>query len=170
MRIDKIIKNLGRESLEELVRVLYKNINTVDGLWFLFVEDAHGLGESTRIDREVWKIMGKVEARRIKQAIDLKESDSINLLEKMIPFISWLTPDEYEIKREKDQLNLKVLRCRPQEERLKSGRKVFECKGVTEAYFSAFISEIDPNLGCECLLCPLGSKPASYWCEWKFKR
>ncbi len=169
LMIDKIIKRLDKESLEELVKVLYQTINTVDGLWFLFVEDAHGLEESTRIDGEVWKIMGKVEARRIKQAIDLEGVEPIKALEKMIPFISWLTPDEYEIKSEEDVLNLKVLRCKPQEERLKGEKKVFQCKEVAEDYFYAFIKEIDSNLKFECLACPPDSKPKDYWCEWVFK-
>ena len=38
----------------------------VDGLYYLGIEELFGTKSATEIDRKVWEVMGKIEARKIK--------------------------------------------------------------------------------------------------------
>ena len=44
----------------------------VDGLYYLEIEDKYGTKPATEIDRKVWEVMGKIEARRLKELFDIK--------------------------------------------------------------------------------------------------
>jgi len=47
---------------------------SVDGLWFLKLEEALGFEKALEIDLEVWKILPKIQARTIKKLLGLPDS------------------------------------------------------------------------------------------------
>ncbi len=53
----------------------------VDGLWFMKVEDAHGLEEAFELDRQVWEVMGKIQVRTIRQLLDKPDNTAEALAE-----------------------------------------------------------------------------------------
>jgi len=45
---------------------LYRSYTTVDGLWFMKVEEKYGFDTALKIDNEVWKVQPKIQARMLK--------------------------------------------------------------------------------------------------------
>ena len=50
---------------DELVRLCSRSINTIDGLWFLAIEQKYGLDTALELDTEVWREATKINARRL---------------------------------------------------------------------------------------------------------
>jgi len=44
----------------------YRSYTSVDGLWFVKAEEKYGFNEALEIDREVWKVLPKIQARMLK--------------------------------------------------------------------------------------------------------
>ena len=64
----------GQQSIEYFRRC-YK---TVDGLWFMKVEEKYGFDAALDLDTEVWKVMPKIQARTIKSMLELNNgSDAL---------------------------------------------------------------------------------------------
>jgi|Deesub1362A_J573_1020465.scaffolds.fasta_scaffold00709_18 hypothetical protein len=82
---------------DKLVRYLRKSYFSVDGLWFLKVEERDGLDNALEVDKEVWKIMPKIQAREIKKILGLREND-IRSLRKAVLFK--FKTEGYEVKEE----------------------------------------------------------------------
>lgn len=79
---------LSPEKLKALLKVYVRQILTLDGLWFLAVEDEFGLDAAVRLDKKVWEGLGSREARRLKEALSLKDENLQALIEtlKLTPF------------------------------------------------------------------------------------
>jgi len=50
---------------------LYRSYTAVDGLWFRIIEDARGFDEALAHDTAVWRVMPKIQARKIKEMLGL---------------------------------------------------------------------------------------------------
>lgn len=48
---------------EEAVEYLRRSFTAVDGLWFVKVEEAFGFEQAMDLDRDVWEVTGKIQAR-----------------------------------------------------------------------------------------------------------
>ncbi|MCK4435967.1 hypothetical protein KAU87_04060, partial [Candidatus Bathyarchaeota archaeon] len=70
-----MLRKLPREKLLELFFLQVKNLWRVDGLYFLGIEKQFGTEAATEIDSDCWKIMGKIEARELKEKLAIKEDD-----------------------------------------------------------------------------------------------
>ncbi|MEM0231868.1 MAG: DUF6125 family protein, partial [Candidatus Methanomethyliaceae archaeon] len=66
-----MIEELSKEELIELIKIFSKNLLTLDGYWFLSIEDKYGLEKAIEIDKEVWEKFGISEARRIKKFLNI---------------------------------------------------------------------------------------------------
>jgi len=51
---------------KQLERYLRRSYSAVDGLWFVKVEEKYGFEAALDIDREVWKVMAKIQSRALK--------------------------------------------------------------------------------------------------------
>jgi hypothetical protein len=56
------------------MRMFASNTMTIDGLYFIYLEEKYGLEEATRIDTEVWRQFGPIEAKRIKKTLAINGS------------------------------------------------------------------------------------------------
>lgn len=65
-------------SSKEIQDYLYQSYAKVDGLWFVKVEEKFGFDKSLEIDREVWEVMPKIQARLLKSKLGL--GDGIDAL------------------------------------------------------------------------------------------
>lgn len=50
-----------------LVEYLRRAYHAVDGLWFVKVEEEHGFEEALELDRRVWEVLAKVQARKARE-------------------------------------------------------------------------------------------------------
>ncbi len=164
----KIIQNIPKEILPDFIFMHLRNLWAVDGLYYLGIEDAFGTEAATEIDRKVWEVMGKIEARRIKKLCNIQKND-ITALIKALRFSGWaLDLEDKEIEIKPNKAILRNIRCRVQNTRKQKGLVEFACKPVRWGYLKSFAKEINPNIRVNCTLCPPDKHPENLWCEWEF--
>ena len=95
------LMEMPRERLVELMFMHIRSLWAVDGLYFLGIEERFGTEGATTIDRLVWEVMGKIEARRIRETLDIKGDDIPSLMQ-ALEATSWaldLEDREIEVKK-----------------------------------------------------------------------
>ena len=60
----------------------------VDGLYYLGIEEDFGTDAATDIDSKVWEILGKIEARKLREFFDIKENDIPSMI-KALQYSGW---------------------------------------------------------------------------------
>ena len=86
---------------KEIAEYLHRCYTTADGLWFVKVEEKYGFDIALDIDKEVWKIMPKIQSRFLKNKLR-KDRGLDALLE---CFSVKLKLDGFEFKTEKPDAN-----------------------------------------------------------------
>ena len=161
--------DLSKQTLVELIRMFSKNLLTIDGLWFINVEEKFGLDVAVEIDTMVWGRYGVTEARRIKKVMNITE-DGIPAIANALNFQVWIHGMEYEFHEVTEKsVVFNVTSCTPQKARVRDKRGEFPCKPVEVAFFKNFAETIDPRLKMSCLVCPPDNHPEDLWCSWKFQ-
>lgn len=165
----KMLSGMPKDKLLDLFFLHIRNLWRVDGLYFLGIEEKFGADFATEIDSNCWKLMGKTEARELKEALGIKETDLPSLLE-ILRNTSWaLYQTKKEIYVTKTSIAFRVKECRVQEVRIRKGLRVFPCKQVRFGYLKSFAEELNPQIEVVCKSCPPDSKAEDFWCEWEFK-
>ena len=160
---------LPKETLVELFKMYSTNTLTVDGLWFVNVEEKFGLGTAIEIDKKVWGRYGVTEARRLKRVLNITEQ-GIPALVKALNFQIWVPAMEYEFQEVTEKKAVfNITDCTVQRARIRHNRPEFECKPVGEALFAPFAATIDPRIEMRCLMCPPDDHPKDIWCSWEFQ-
>jgi len=165
----KYIEEIPKEKLADFVFMHLRNMWAVDGLYYLFIEEKYGTEIATDIDRRVWEVMGKIEARKIKESFDIK-GDKISDLIKALSYSGWSMDLEDKEIEEKDGVGIiRNVKCRVQNTRLKKNLKEFGCKPVRFGFLKSFAHEINKNIEVKCNVCPPDQHTDGLWCEWEFK-
>lgn len=145
-----------------------RNLWTVDGLYFLGIEEKYGTEIATEIDKKVWELMGKIEARRIKEFFKIPCSDLHSFM-KALTYSSWaLDLEDKEIILKEKKAIIRNLNCRVQKTRIKKGLGEFACKPVRFGFLKAFAKEFNPEIIVKCNVCPPDKHENNLWCEWEF--
>jgi hypothetical protein len=165
----KLLMELSsQDKLIDLLLVQMRNLWAVDGLYFLSIEEKFGTEHATNIDRHVWEIMGKLEARRLRELLEIKRSDLPAVLN-ALRCTSWALDLEHkELIIEPAKAIFRTTQCRTQLTRLKKGLPEFPCKPVRWGYLKAFVREFTPEIEVQCIVCPPDTHPKNLWCEWRF--
>jgi hypothetical protein len=159
---------MSKNELCELFFLHIKNLWRVDGLYFLGIEEKFGTNSATEIDANCWKIMGKLEARELKEKLGVKEKHAKALIQTLRK-TSWaLYQTEKEFEATKQRGVFRVRKCRTQETRAKKGLSEFPCKRVRLNYLKSFTEEFNPKIEVICNTCPPEHRPKNLWCEWEF--
>ena len=151
----KLIKKIPDDKLADFIFMHLRNMWTVDGLYYLFIEEKFGIKEATEIDRKVWEIMGKIEARKIKELLNIKRKDITSVM-KALSYSGWsmdLEDKEIEIKENKGII--KNIKCRVQNTRISKGLSEFGCKPVRLSFLKAFVKVVATVLVRLSSLCTL---------------
>lgn len=160
---------LSKEKLFSLLKAYARIFQILDGFWFLGVEDKFGVHVATEIDGIAWENMAVREAKILKDALGLKGNNIETLIETLrhTPFMLTV---KFKFERESENdVILRVVECKPQMARVRSGKPIFPCKPVGFNYFKKFAETINPKIRVECLGCPPDQPPKEYWCAWRFK-
>lgn len=67
------IEDLTKPELLELLKIYAKNWLALDGVWFQSVEEKYGMEEAIFHDGEAWMRYTVIEAKRIKEFLQLPE-------------------------------------------------------------------------------------------------
>lgn len=165
----EIIEEIPKDKLSGFIFMHLRNMWAVDGLYYLFIEEKYGTEVATEIDRRVWEVMGKIEARKIKKLFDIKKDD-IPTLMKALRYSGWtMDLEDKEIIVEKNRAIIRNIRCRVQNTRKEKGLVEFGCKPVRMGFLKSFAKEINPDIELKCNICPPDPHPDDLWCEWEFK-
>lgn len=164
----ELILDIPKEKLADFIFMHLRDLWAVDGLYYLGIEEEFGTEAATEIDRKVWSVMGKIEARRIKNLFTITKKDIPSML-KALRYSGWaLDLEDKEIIVEKDHAIVRNVRCRVQNTRLKKGLKEFGCKPVRWGFLKAFAKEFNKDIEVICKVCPPDKHPDDLWCEWEF--
>ncbi|MEM3088688.1 MAG: DUF6125 family protein, partial [Candidatus Bathyarchaeia archaeon] len=151
---EKMLKRFSKEKLIDLFFYHIRNLWRVDGLYFLGIEEKFGTESATAIDANCWKIMGKLEARELKELLEVKQVDIPAVLY-ILQNTSWAL---YQTKKEiiigENQGVFRVVECRTQLARLDKDLPEFPCKRVRLSYLQSFVETLNPNFEVVCKTCP----------------
>ncbi len=166
----KLIEEIPKEKIADFIFLHLRNLWAVDGLYYLEIENTFGKEAATEIDRKVWEIMGKIEARRLKKLFNISGSDIPSMIEGL-RLSGWaLDLEDKEIVVEKDKAIVRNIQCRVQNTRIKRGLSEFGCKPVRWGFLKSFTKEFNPNIEVDCKVCPPDRHPDDLWCEWELKK
>ena len=166
----KFLLSMSKDELVDLLFMQMRVLWTVDGLYYLGIEDKFGTEAATDIDAKAWMTLGKIECRRLRETTGLK-GDDMDTFERLLRLTSWaLDLEDKELERKGDVLVLRNTKCRVQGTRLSKGLAEFGCKAVRSGYLEEFAKEFSPRFRMTCKVCPPGKHPQDLWCEWEFRR
>jgi hypothetical protein len=55
-----------------VISFLHRSYSAVDGLWFVKVEEQYGFEAALELDRRVWEVLPKIQARMLKKTLGLE--------------------------------------------------------------------------------------------------
>ncbi|MGD2201641.1 MAG: DUF6125 family protein [Candidatus Bathyarchaeota archaeon] len=155
--------------LIDLMSLHIRNVWRVDGLYYLGIEERFGTDAATEIDAACWKVMGKIEARALREILGVEEVTPSSFI-RLLRHTSWaldIWGKEWEIYG--DSVVFRVIDCGTQNTRVKKGLDIFPCRKVRYGYLEAFAKELAPDINMTCRVCPPGKRPEGVWCEWEFR-
>jgi hypothetical protein len=163
------LKELSRETLEEMLTDFAKNWLAHDGLWFQAVEKECGMETAIRLDIEAWEQFTKIEAKRIMERHQISPNDGLPALKKALGFRLYAFLNVQTITQETDNsFVFKMVDCRVQSARRRKNLPLFPCKSVGLVEYAEFARTIDPRIKTECIACPPDEGERDYYCGWKF--
>jgi hypothetical protein len=163
----ELLESIPNDKQADFLFMQLRNLWTVDGLYFLGIEEKYGTEIATEIDAKVWSIMGKIEARKLKEFFNVKTID-IPTAVKLLHYTGWaLDLEDKEIEVTPTRAVVRNRVCRVQNTRISKGLGEFGCKPVRLGYLKAFVHEINPNIQVSCHHCPPDTHPTDNWCEWE---
>lgn len=164
----KLLQNLPKEKLPEYVLLQLRNLWAVDGLYFLGIEKQFGTDTATKIDAQVWEVMGKIEARKLKEFLGITKNDIPSMM-RALQYTSWaLDLEDKELIIDTDHAMIRNVGCRVQNTRRTKGLPEFGCKPVRFGFLKAFAKEFNPEIVVKCIVCPPDKHPEDLWCHWEF--
>ena len=164
----KLLSQLPSDKLQEYIFLQLRNLWAVDGLYFLEIEKLCGTEIAATIDQHVWEIMGKIEARKLKELLKSEQRDIPSMMTALL-YTTWaLDLEDKEVTIQKDYATIRNVKCRVQHTRKTKGLHEFGCKPVRLGFLTAFAKEFNPDIIVKCRTCPPDKHPENLWCEWEF--
>ena len=93
---NKYLAELSKEQLLELIELYAKNWLAHDGVWFQSIERKFGMAEAMYHDEEAWKRFTVIEAKRIKEFLQLPENPGLEGLEQALHYRFYGNLNEHE--------------------------------------------------------------------------
>jgi predicted ArsR family transcriptional regulator len=85
----------------------------VDGLWFMMLEDTDSFEKALEVDRKVWEVLPKIQARKIRELFKMEYSEDSNE-EHLIKALEFkLAAEDFvsELKREDSCIRIIIKEC-----------------------------------------------------------
>lgn len=165
-----MFESFSREELEGMLQDAALNWLAHDGLWFLAVEDAHGMESAIARDAEAWRSFTVIEAKRIMKRHGIEAGGGIPALAKALGLRLYAFINTQEIVEQSDtHLVFRMNDCRVQSARKRKGLPDFPCKSVGIVEYAGFARTIDERIETRCLGCPPDEHPEDWYCAWEFR-
>lgn len=168
MNNKKILSQLSKEELIDLIELYSKNWLALDGVWFQSIERKLGMDEAIFHDEQAWKRFTVIEARRIKKFLKLPEHAGLEGLAKALELRFYGSINEFVIIFKDNKLIFRNVDCRVQTARKRKNMPFHPCKSVGIIEYSGFAKVIDDRINCRCLSCFPDITDESTCCSWEF--
>jgi len=125
----------------------HRSYKAIDGLWFMKIEEKHGFNAALEIDKEVWKVMPKIQARMIKAMLRKGEAE-VALLKSLTTKLT-LEGFKFEVEQKENGFQMQISDCPWHNLMVKSGREKYSKKvGTTicNVEYSVWASEFDEKI------------------------
>ncbi len=132
---------------KQIAEYFHRSYKVVDGLWFMKAEEKYGFDTALQIDKEVWKVMPKIQARMIKSMQKIGEGE-IALLKSLETKLS-LEGFKFKVEQDEMGFRIQVRDCPWHNLIVRSGREKISAKvGTTicNIEYSIWASEFDKNM------------------------
>lgn len=162
------LDNLSRDQLCQLIEIYSKNWLALDGVWFQSIEQKLGMDEAMEHDANAWKRFTVIEAKRIKEFLNLPEHAGIDGLKQALCLRFYANLNKHEIIIKDNTLLYRTLECRVQTARSRKNMPFHPCKPVGIIEYTGFAKVIDDRFSCECISCYPDITDENCNCVWKF--
>ena len=134
----------------QVAEYFHRSYKAADGLWFLKIEEKYGFDVALDIDKEVWKVLPKIQARMIKSMLGKSEAQ-VTLLKSLAVKLSL---DGFKFKKEQDErgFRIRISDCPWHNLMIKSGREKLSgavgtaiCN-IEYSVWAVWASEFDENM------------------------
>jgi len=108
-------------SNEQIIEFLRRSYTAIDGLWFMKMEEKYGFEAALEIDKEVWKVFPRIQARLLKSMSKMDKG-----IEALVEcYTARLAMENFTFHIEKADDGVKVIieKCPWHETMVKSGRE-----------------------------------------------
>ena len=132
---------------KQVAEYFHRSYQAVDGLWFMKVEEKYGFDIALQVDKEVWKVMPKIQARMIKSILNIDKGEMA--LRKSLETKLTLEGYKFNVEQGVNGFRIRVSECPWHNLIMKSGReKISEKVGTTICCveYSVWASEFDENV------------------------
>jgi len=144
-KVFKIIKM--KLSKNDIINYYYNSYIKADGLWFIKVEENFGFGQALEIDRQVWEVLPKIQARFLKSK--LKNKQGLEALYQCLQVKLKLDNFHFKTTRTQNMLQINIHKCPWHNIMVKSGREKLSSQVgsvICNTEYSVWASEFDENL------------------------
>jgi len=156
-------------SPEAATEVAARTIHTVDGLWFLAVEEEYGFEAAFELNQQVWKRGAFIHGKRLLKNMNVKGNTPFEALATMILADPIMSFRRTQVMTQTDsRLVIRTLNCPPAEARYRDGRGVFNGVPGCTLLLATYAGLIDPRIQTKCVCCTPNPENPEYWCEWEF--
>ncbi len=165
----RLLQDLSKEQLIEIILDSAKNWLAHDGLWFQAVERESGLEKAIALDRETWQTFSAIEAKRIMARMNMEPGGGIPALVECLKHRLYARLNLQEsLEVTGNRAVFRMVDCRVQSARKRKGLPDFPCKTVGEIEYAVFARTVDPRIETRCIGCPPDPHPDDFWCAWEF--
>ena len=162
------LDNLSRDQLCQLIEIYSKNWLALDGVWFQSIEQKLGMDEAIEHDVNAWRRFTIIEAKRIKEFLNLPEHAGLEGLRQALSLRFYANLNKHEIIIKDNTLLYRTLECRVQTARSRKGMPFHPCKPVGIIEYTGFAKVIDNRFTCDCISCYPDITDEKCNCVWKF--
>jgi hypothetical protein len=138
---------MGSLTDKQSVEYFHRSYKATDGLWFMKVEEKHGFNAALEIDKEVWKVIPKIQARMIKSMLGKGEGETA-LLESLKAKFA-MEGFKFGVEQKPDGFQIIINDCPWHNLMVKSRRKAYSEKvgtAICNVEYSVWASEFDENI------------------------
>jgi len=128
---------------------LRRSYFAVDGLWFMKVEETLGFDEALCLDVEVWRILGKIQARKARELLGIEGRTIADLVAALQ--LKWAA-EQYTpqvVAQSDNRIEVEITACPWIDLLRKSGREELAARvadAICNTEYAAWAREFDPGI------------------------